>query len=197
MKKTIIFPLLLLSLFFLACQAPQGEEYFPQSAPSTPEISPEPVPETSSPAENETGTQSGPFNISCTHNENCTPPEFCIEAQCQLLETFYPTNKTCLKCKISRAEILTSDHETYTLSPGQGSYTAASALEWKLLSPPPYCQGEKPLVPIKLLKRNYGQVFSDELILLKEAQTSKTITHPLAPEVAFTLTIKNIEEVCS
>lgn len=134
----------------------------------------------------------------CSHNANCTEGKLCIEGKCQALADFSKGIGSCEKeCKFTGVEILTSDGETYSLKPGQGSYTAAGALDWTILSGFKYCSGEKARVPIKILKRNYGQVFSDEVILVKAGETSKVITHPTVKRIAFTLTVKKAEESCS
>ena len=138
-----------------------------------------------------------PVIENCTHNENCTQGKLCIEGTCQILAELYELQEGCIKCRIKSVDLTTSDGDSYSLSPGQGSYTAAGALDWTILSSPSYCRGDEVFVPINILKRNYGLVFSDEVILLKEGETSKVIKHPSVKSVAFTLTVKNVEEACS
>lgn len=134
--------------------------------------------------------------LKCTHSSNCTEKELCIEGSCQLLASVYKTEGCTKKCNFQKIKITTGDGEKYELSRGQGSYTAASALEWTISSGPDYCFGEKIIIPIKVLKRNYGKVFADEVVLLNVGVTSKTITHPLMPEIAFTLRVGSVEESC-
>jgi len=193
MKKIFVFCLLILSLVLVACQTPRGEPYLPDQSEEIIEETIETPPE-----EPEEEIQEPEVDLSCTHNENCTWGELCIEGTCQVLAELYPSTEECTTtCKFTKVEILTSDGETYNLPPGQGSYTAAGALDWEIVSAPVYCQGEKPTIPIKILKRNYGEIFSDDVILLEIGETSKVIKHPFVKRVAFTLTIEGIEEVCS
>ena len=134
--------------------------------------------------------------IICTHNGNCTSKKYCISGECKLIADFYEKTGCVKKCNYQKIKITTSDNEKYELSRGQGSYTAASALEWKIVSGPDYCPGETIKVPFKILKRNYGNVFADEVVILKVGETSKTIGHPLMPEIAFTLRVESVEESC-
>lgn len=191
MKKAV-FLILILSLFLISCKTFQGELFVPGEAK---ELSEEPA-ETSETAE-ETTTETEETTTGCTHNENCEWNELCIETKCQKLETFYEVDDTCKRCKFTKVEILTSDGETYNFAPGKGSYTAVSALEWNIISGKEYCQGTKPIIPINILKRNYGKIFSDEVILLQEGQTSDIMTHPTVKSLAFTLKIVKVEESCS
>jgi len=92
---------------------------------------------------------------------------------------------------------LTSDGETYNVVKGKGGYTAASALEWTTMLNPSYCKGDEVKIPIKILKRNYGKILGDELILLKVGEKSKVITHPVMDEIKFTLTVQSVDEKCS
>lgn len=202
LQKFFLLLLPLFVAFFLlsACQKPSGEIYVPSA--ETPEVSPQ-VPGTEAPeakAPSEITSPPPPPEEKkevCTHNSNCTSGNLCIEGQCQLLADFYKTDSACQKCRLAKIEILTSDGETYLLPPGQGSYTAAGALDWEILSAPQYCQGETPSIPVKILKRNYQNIFSDEIILLKAGQTSPVITHPFVKRIAFTLTVQKVEEACS
>jgi uncharacterized lipoprotein YehR (DUF1307 family) len=135
-------------------------------------------------------------SIECTHNGNCTGKQYCISGECKLISDFYQKSDCTEKCNYQKIKITTSDGEKYTLSRGQGSYTAASALEWTIVSGPDYCSGETIRVPFKILKRNYGKVFADEVVILKVGETSKTIGHPLMPEIAFTLRVESVDESC-
>tara|TARA_Y100000310_G_C20651562_1_gene799710 strand:+ start:74 stop:634 length:561 start_codon:yes stop_codon:yes gene_type:complete len=132
----------------------------------------------------------------CTHNTNCTFKKYCIAGECKAIADFYEKKDCEKKCNYQKIKITTGDGEKYTLSRGQGSYTAASALEWTIVSGPDYCSGEIIKVPFKILKRNYGKVFADEVVILKVGETSKTIGHPLMPEIAFTLRVESVDESC-
>lgn len=195
MKKSFTFIITLtLALLLLGCQKPSGEYYVPKETQAIDEVPEEP--EAVSPEEL---VEESEADLFCTHNDNCTWGEHCIEGRCQILADFYKTEDDgeCKKCNFNNIEILTSDGETYTLSRGQGSYTAAGALDWTILSGPDYCSGEEIIVPIEILKRNYGEIFSDEVIMLKVGETSDVITHPIVQRVAFTLTVISANEVCS
>jgi hypothetical protein len=162
---------------------------------ATPEPEPEPLPVP------EPEPEPAPVAVTvagCTHNSNCTLGKYCIEAECKTIADIYPEQQEgCTTCKVKEVEILTSDGEVYNLPPGQGSYTAASAIEWDTVGPPEYCQGTNVIVPIKVFKRNYGKTLADETILLQKGSKSDVITHPLIPSIAFTLELKDITEECS
>lgn len=196
MKKILMVFLVLISLFLIGCSCQTQEKISPaevseevsggivpqieQEIPKT-EIS-EPVPKP---------------KIACTHNANCSLGEYCLNGNCGKLIDEYKTKECQKKCKVSSVKIDTSDGETYDLALGQGSYTAASALEWKTMAGQEFCSEDEAIVFIKILKRNYANILGDEVITLKEGETSKVITHPLMPEIKFTLTLKSLEKVCS
>ncbi len=196
MKRLSIIFILILALVLLGCQKPSGEYYVPSEIeiPEETPTEPEAIPLEKSEVEE---AEPEEVDLSCTHNENCTQGKLCIEGKCQVLADFYKTEEGCKKCNFKDIEILTSDGETYTLSRGRGSYTAAGALDWTILTGPDYCQGEEIIVPVKILKRNYGQIFSDEVIMLNVGETSKVIKHPFVKRIAFTLTVESVNEVCS
>ena len=70
---------------------------------------------------------------------------------------------------MSGVKVETSDGETYDLTLGQGSYTAAGALEWKLMKTPDYCQGEDPLVAVNIIKKTTGKVVGEQVLTLHKA----------------------------
>jgi hypothetical protein len=192
MKKTFLIGLIICLIFIVGCNN-QTKEVITKS-----DLKPElkETKNTSVPNKTIETKSVEQKKVPCTHNSNCTSGNYCIEGRCKQLTAFY--NSSCQqKCKVKKIEISTSDKETLTLSPGEGSYTAAGALNWKIISIPQYCKGKDLVIPIKILKRNYGKVFSDEVVMLKKGETSKTITHPIMDEIAFKLTIKEIKEECS
>ncbi|MEK6905582.1 MAG: hypothetical protein AABX24_04230, partial [Nanoarchaeota archaeon] len=87
--------------------------------------------------------------------------------------------------------------EDYNLLLGQGSYTAAGALEWKLLKTPDYCQGENPLVAVNLIKKTTGKLFGEQVFTLHKGDTSEVVTHPKVKSVKFTVTLVDATEECS
>lgn len=200
MKTKILICLALTTLLLLtACQKTQdqlNDLWGSEETPETPENQLPTNPEPTSEPELEPEIIEE-INLACTHNENCSEGKLCIQGECQLLNTFYTLDETCQKCIFTKVNLVTSDGETYSVPPGQGSYTAGGALEWDIWPSSQYCQGEEPIVPIKILKRNYGEIFADELVMIKVGQTSKVITHPLVSSIQFTLTINNVEETCS
>ena len=184
MKKAMV-AILIISLFLIACQ---GYQEVPETSFETTEPLNEPLEDASPPTEED---------AACTNSDSCTPGKLCIESQCQYLEKFYEVDSTCKKCKFSKITLLTSDGETYEVAPGQGGYTAASALEWEVVPGKEYCQGQTPTIPIEILKRNYNTIYNQEIILLQEGETSEVITHPIVKKLAFTIKITKVEETCS
>lgn len=198
MKKILMAFLILLSLFLIGCSCQTPEKISPAENLAEENIDANPPSETESPNPDIPETAPKP-KIQCTHNANCSVGEYCLNGNCgKLAEVYQAKLETCnKKCKINSLSIYTSDGESYDLSLGQGSYTAASALEWKTMTTPEFCAEDEVIVFIKILKRNYGNILGDEVITLKEGETSKIITHPLMPEVKFTLMVKNLDKVCS
>lgn len=200
MKKKIITILLIISLIFIiACENKTLNEQ--QKEVSIEEKSEPKIDETKvlekQEQKVEPKVEEKKEELLCTHNKNCTNPDKCIEGTCKSLDSLYKTDGCEKKCKIIESTILTSDGETYNLPSGDGSYTAASALEWTVKTSQEYCQGEEKIVPISILKRNYGEVIADEYIVLKVGETSKVITHPIQKQLKFTLTLQDVKEECS
>ena len=130
----------------------------------------------------------------CQFNANCTD-SYCIDGKCLSLSSLNAANCS-KKCSLQEVEVYTSDKETYNFPPGQGSYTAAGALEWEILKIPGYCPTKNLIVPIKFSTKNYGKVYADEVLALPLNKTSKVIKHPLIKDIAFTLTVKSVKEKC-
>jgi len=93
--------------------------------------------------------------------------------------------------------------EEYNVKANQGSYTAAGALEWKVLPMPDHCLGEETVVPINVLMKDGGKILSESAIVLKKDQISNIISHPNlvcvnantgkeSPRVEFTLAVEEI-----
>jgi hypothetical protein len=132
----------------------------------------------------------------CSDSFQCQQGEYCIDSTCQTLESQYKGFGDCSKqCNTYAVKISTSDEETYPLQPGQGSYTSAGALEWKVLDGPTHCKGEPAFVPIKVIRKDVGEIINQELFALKQGETSKVITHPTVP-TSFTLKVDKIFEWC-
>ena len=135
-----------------------------------------------------------PEKLTCSSNSDCNG-ELCINNKCGKLEDYYASD--CAEiCKIAGVFLTTSDGEEYIISSGEGSYSYAGALEWKLVNTPAYCKGNDPLIPLRLIKKNTGQVLGEEYITLKKGEVSKVITHPNITRVEFTVTIDDVTEEC-
>src|SRR3989344_4092635 len=132
---------------------------------------------------------------SCTKNADCGE-QVCIDGMCGKIETMYQPQVCTAVCKIKRIVVKTSDDETYDFVPGKGSYTAAGALEWRIVTAPNHCTGQAK-VPIHIIRRQYGKIVSEEYITLVEDVPSKVLTHPSVTSLAFTLTADVIDEQCS
>lgn len=134
----------------------------------------------------------------CLDNRQCSPA-LCINSKCSYLSKLYKMKmNACSKiCSFYGAEILTSDGETYTIKPQEGSYSGAGAINWKLLAGSNHCQEEPAVLPIKITKNKPGETLSEEIVTISKSQSSKVITHPYAPKMAFSLTVKNIHELCA
>lgn len=134
---------------------------------------------------------------SCTSTSNCTEGEYCINGRCGTVPALYDTDSCSMKCNFRQVHISTSDGENYTLNRGQGSYTAAGSVQWKILSGPAYCPGGDILIPLIVTTSNYGKVLGDEVVALKQGETSKVFRHPFIKSFAFNLTVNDLEEVCT
>ncbi|PIN73667.1 hypothetical protein COV20_05595 [Candidatus Woesearchaeota archaeon CG10_big_fil_rev_8_21_14_0_10_45_16] len=132
--------------------------------------------------------------VSCVYDNECPQGDLCIDSSCQKLDDLYAGNCE-KKCSFKSATLLTSDGETLTLKKSQGSYTAAGAVEWKVISFPDYCPGSFKL-PVKVLMKNAGKVLGEYALLLDEGQSSQAIKHPTISRVNFQLTLTDVEEEC-
>ncbi|MEK6899995.1 MAG: hypothetical protein AABX05_02615, partial [Nanoarchaeota archaeon] len=133
----------------------------------------------------------------CSDNNQCPRGEYCINQRCGNLAALYTGQGDCSKmCNYYVVKMLTSDGETYSVKPKRGSYTAAGALEWKLLEMPQYCKGEEPIVAINVIRKRTGEIVNEEVITLKQGQTSQVLAHPDLPKIAFTLTADTVYESC-
>ncbi|MBU0459404.1 MAG: hypothetical protein KJ597_00870 [Nanoarchaeota archaeon] len=133
----------------------------------------------------------------CEINSECTAGLLCIDGECGTIADQFKTVGCTEKCIVTAVKVNTSDNEEYDIGPGRGSYSYAGAVEWKLVSTPEHCQEAKPLVPINILKKNAGTLLSEQIIMLREGETSKVITHPTISRVKFTATLDQVTEECS
>jgi len=182
MRKLAV--LMVITMFLLlGCQQTESPKVEP--APTPEETVPEAPPTT--PAQEVVG---------CQYNVDCKEGLLCINKECKTLASLYRTD-CANKCSITGVKVKTSDGEQYDLSLGQGSYTAAGALEWKLMKTPDYCQGEDPLVAVNIIKKTTGKVVGEQVLTLHKGETSEEVTHPTVKSVKFTATLTDITEKCS
>ena len=136
--------------------------------------------------------------VGCEVNSDCEWNQFCIDEKCGTIEDLYITEGCTEKCNFNSVVVETSDKQTFTLSRGQGDYTAAGAIEWALASGPDYCKGSDDIiVPVKIKKKNMGKLLSEEYRTVLVGKTSKIVTHPTMPGLEFTFKIKSVNEECS
>ncbi len=193
MNKLVLFLLIILSsVLVVSCAADRVQ--VPKESVSEAIIDTVSVNTTSEPAIEEAVITE--VNLSCTVTADCEVGKQCIDGECGTIESLY--NITCeTKCNVKEVIVSTSDGETYTLSRGQGSYTAAGALEWKLVSIPDHCAMEQVPIPIKIIKKNYGRILGEEILTLREGETSDVVTHPAISRIAFTVKLESVNEECS
>ncbi|MBI2573553.1 hypothetical protein HYV86_06830 [Candidatus Woesearchaeota archaeon] len=199
--KTIIIAVLVCSLLVLISCSKDAAPVVPLTPPSDSVVAsnqssttPEPI--ISEEVEDLQNKEKSTQNITCERNDQCEQGVYCLNKKCARLSQINNATNCKQTCRLSKAYFHTSDNEEYTLSQGQGTYTAAGALEWKLMSFPEYCQGEQPQVPLLLLKKNAGKVLEETAITLKQGDTSNIVTHPTVKRVQFTITLSAVEESC-
>lgn len=153
-----------------------------------------PVPDAVPETEKETAEQ--PETTACEDNRECNEGLLCIDGACKALASLYKTDCED-KCSIKQVHVETSDGEKYDLSLGQGSYSYAGALEWRLLKTPNYCKGEDPLVAVNIIKKTTGKIVGEQILTLHKGDTSDVVTHPTIKKVSFTATLADVTESCS
>lgn len=192
MKKGIFLLLALLFLVAACVPKPHGEviqtKIVPNAPPPADPAALPPVPAADSPV-------LPMANLTCSDNSDC-PGKLCIDATCKSVQELYSTNCS-TKCHFEEATLSTSDGETYTLKPGQGSYSYAGAMEWKVHALPAYCADSSVPVLIDILKKNTGRVLSTEVITLQQGHTSSVIRHPTIGRIAFTVTLDGVKQECA
>ena len=137
--------------------------------------------------------------VLCEQNSDCASlgeGQVCIDGICGSLEEMYLPQTCDAACKVTRVLVKTSGGESYDYVPGKGSYTAAGALEWRLVRGPNHCAGEAK-IPVQVTLRQYGNIISERYITLEKETESKKLTHPGVSTLAFTLTAEEIDEECT
>ncbi len=136
-------------------------------------------------------------NVSCKQNSDCSIGS-CINSKCSDFDAIYgPVPNCAKKCNYNLVELSTSDGEKYTLPPGQGSYSYAGALEWKINPLPDYCLGQEPKVAIEILAKTTGKVLQDYYFMVGVGGTTPIATHPSIKRVQFKITVDKVTEKCS
>ncbi len=134
----------------------------------------------------------------CTDNLQCGSDQLCINGACSVLSEIYQGSEICDKqCNYYALRVVTSDGETYNTKPKRGSYTAAGALEWKIMEAPEHCNGEQTVIPVNIIRKAPGKILSEEIVTLHKGEASKTLTHPDLPGLSFSFTIEEVNELCS
>ena len=114
----------------------------------------------------------------CTSDQSCN--DYISETEDYCLENSFCVHKPLI--------------EEYVLKPKQGSYTMAGAVEWKVLDVTEYCEGEQAIIPIKIIRKSGRDILTEEIITLKQGETSDLITHPLYESSSFVLKIDKISK---
>ncbi len=193
MKKVVIAGLFFLAVLLVSCTLVPSTNQASESAPLTGNVSPSPL---SAPETLPVLEPVPEINLSCSVNADCEQGISCINSACRSITSLYNTDCE-NKCTFTELTSSTCDGPTYTLKGGQGSYTAAGAVEWKVATVPDFCPDENVVVPLRIIKKNYGKILSEEVVTLTEGQTSGTITHPAIPSIKFTVKADQVGKECS
>ena len=140
----------------------------------------------------------------CFDNKDCFAGKYCANNECTFLHELGSSEDCLQKCHYLSATISTNDGQTHNVNVGQGSYTAAGALDWTLMESPTFCNPNEVVVPIEIVKKRTiieqgkprVKIVSKKIIPLKKGETSYILKHFNAPELAFTLTVDNINLRC-
>ncbi len=134
----------------------------------------------------------------CLDHQQCGADK-CINGFCTPPTYYTKSLDSCSKvCNYYSVDVLTSDSETYTLRSGEGSYTAAGALDWTIMKAPNHCIEESAVIPLEIgRKKTGGKIINTEIITLGKEETSITLKHAFVPKLAFTLTLTDINELCA
>lgn len=130
----------------------------------------------------------------CSDNYECPSGQYCINSKCGLLEDIYQNKDGSCNCNYEFLKMSTSDGDSYNLKAGKGSYTAAGAVEWKILEAPNHCPEEDGIVPVRIIRKDKGKIVNEEVITVNENGVSQPITHPTLPKINFELTVEELYE---
>ncbi len=132
----------------------------------------------------------------CIANDECHEGDVCIDNRCGKLAELYEPQECPNKCQLQSAVMVTGEGGEHIVGIGGGSYTAAEALFWSIEGGPAHCPTQETRVPVRIVKKNYGENIGEEYLTLKKGETSKTIYHPTSPTVAFTLRVNDVKVDC-
>jgi hypothetical protein len=121
-----------------------------------------------------------------------------VNGRCGFLAQIYsqPLDSCAKVCNFYNVDLLTSDKESYSVKAGEGSYTGAGALNWKVLNAPPHCLGEPVRIPLEITRKSPGKTSTSQVITLMKGESSGLLTHPGVPNLYFTLLVTDVFEVC-
>lgn len=131
----------------------------------------------------------------CLDSAECREGLECIDHNCGTIAELYETDCE-QKCNFNQVAVSTSDGEEYTSKPGEGSYSYAGAIEWRVASVPDYCPEDDIAVPIRLIKKANSRIVSEEVITIRQGDASGEITHPTISRVSFEIALESIGENC-
>ncbi|MBI2667038.1 hypothetical protein HYX13_05485 [Candidatus Woesearchaeota archaeon] len=202
-KKILLTMFLIVTILLVSCQK-EDRVILQKQTPSQPSVAPLiSHPENLSDPPEQVAIPSEQVSIEkCTFTADCPAGKECINSFCMTLEDISNiqnaiVSSSCKKsCQVQKIHLKTSDGEEYTLAPGQGSYSYAGALEWKILSLSSHCQEINALIPFKFISKNTGKIIGEEIVTVAVGQKSKIVTHPTIKRVAFTVEVIDVEEKC-
>lgn len=196
--------IIILSLFLVAC-TPETRNLAESSLQQAKELATEKLQQQNLP--NETVQEEIVANVTeevivpevkkgCVNDDECDAGKLCIDGKCGTIDEIYKTEGCEVKCNFNDIVVKTSDGLEFEIKRGRGEYSYAGALEWVIASGPDYCQGEEIIVPVKLLKKNYGKILNTQYVTVKVGEESPLVTHPVIEDVQFHFTIESVEETC-
>ncbi|MAG73028.1 hypothetical protein CL620_01825 [archaeon] len=133
----------------------------------------------------------------CNANTDCAQGLFCIDGECGEIGGINQVVGCTKTCTLNQATFSTTDGEEVVLTKGKGTYTAAGAIEWKLMPFPQYCNDEPVKLPLALLKKNRGVVIEEQVITISKGEQSASIGHPNITRIDFKVTLQDITEQCN
>jgi len=138
-----------------------------------------------------------PLQQECSDNSQCESKQ-CVNGKCGFLAQIYsqPLEGCTKVCNFYTVDLLTSDKESYSVKAGEGSYTGAGALNWKVLNAPPHCLNEVVQIPIEITRISPGKPSRSQIVTLMKGESSGILTHPGVPNLYFTLVVTDAYEVC-